>query len=143
MPLAVLLNPDDPLFTFEHMMQHREYFAIMAPLDRFSILPYLLDPTYGTDIRAGPWHLSHQQAHNDFTQQLPPFWDARHVGFGIPTDQILVDSNLQDPESRTWWTFVNHQEHFTTNEAILPLPATDPNPPGWWTQIGPATYPFW
>ena len=32
MPLAILLNPDDPLYDFEHAMQHREYFAVMKSL---------------------------------------------------------------------------------------------------------------
>lgn len=144
MPLATLINPDDPIFDFEHMMAHRNYFAIMAPLNRFSILPYLLDPSRGTDIRAGPWHLNHQQSHNDFNGSLPPYWTAQSIGFGIPANQILVDSSLAEAESRTWWTFNNHQQHLIANNAIFPLPTTEipasPSAPGWWTGV---TFPFW
>ena len=142
MPLAVLLNADDPLYEFEHMMQHREYFAIMSPLDRFSVLPYLLDPAFGTEIRAGPWNLHHQQAHNDFSETVPAYWNAQTVGFGISANNIMVDSNQDDPESRTWFTFLNHQEHYITNEAILPLPASELSPPGWWNEVT-LVYPFW
>lgn len=140
MPLAVLLNPDDPIFAWEHMNAHREYFAVMSALSRFSVLPYLLHPPHNTDVRAGDWHLNHQQSHNDYTAVLPAHWQSPAVGFGIPTVQNLVDSNLNDRESLTWWTFLNHQEHFITNEAILPLPlsflATDTNAPGWWIEPG-------
>lgn len=71
MPLAVLLNPDDPIYDFEHMMAHREYFAVMQPRHGFSVLPYLLDPAFATEEPAVSWNLNHQQAHNDFNSALP------------------------------------------------------------------------
>lgn len=74
MPLATLLNPDDPIYDFEHMMAHRQYFAVLSRLSNFSILPYLLDPAFETDMPAGAWNLNHQQAHNDFNRDLPSNW---------------------------------------------------------------------
>ncbi|HEY2530279.1 MAG TPA: hypothetical protein VGJ20_20475 [Xanthobacteraceae bacterium] len=71
MPLAVLLNPDDPIFDFEHMMAHREYFAVMTRLANFSILPYLLDPSFDMDQPAWWWNQRHQRAHDDFNNDLP------------------------------------------------------------------------
>lgn len=71
MPLAILINPDDPLFNFEHMMQHRETFAAMSPLSGFSALPYLLDPGIDQHIPANNWNNNHQQAHDDFNKTLP------------------------------------------------------------------------
>jgi hypothetical protein len=77
MPAVILTNPDDPMFSFEHMMQHRQYFGIMGDhnkqgtLSQFSVLPYLLDPSFGTHLPAQSWNLNHQQAHNDFNADLP------------------------------------------------------------------------
>lgn len=181
MPLAILLNPDDPLYDFEHAMQHREYFAVMKALHRFSKLPYLLDPAVGAELAAGPWQLDHQQAHNDFNRDLPsnynngyyltevtpvppptppppPYTQATALDagtFGIPQAQILIEGSAQGPENRSWWTFVNHEEHFLANAAILPLPTTAPTtagtPPGvatvsnpwWWAQRAPVIFPYW
>ena len=70
MPLSTLLNPDDPVFGFEHMMRHRNYFAVMHPLHDFSVLPYLLDPVSDQNP-ARSWPLNHQQAHNDYNTALP------------------------------------------------------------------------
>ena len=74
---AVLLNRDDPIYAFEHMMQHRQYFAVMGDhsvqggLAQFSVLPYILDPTQDSDNPAWSWNQRHQQAHNDFNKDLP------------------------------------------------------------------------
>lgn len=159
MPLAILLNPADPLFSFEHAMQHREYFAIMKPLSQFSIVPYFIDPaplptTLGQlPTPADMWNLDHQRAHDDFDAALPDHWTSQGVGFGILASQNLVDSDLNTPEGRTWWTFVNHQDHYIANSAILPLPTTvNPSPPDpisnpvsppWWGSLAPAQFPFW
>jgi hypothetical protein len=245
MPLAVLLNPDDPTYSFEHMMQTRNYFAVMAELHRFSILPYQLDPAFSQDQPAGPWNLRHQQSHSDFNRDLPsnyadgfttqtitpaaatgtgtstgttsltmtavtgtimvgatvagagvpagitiasqasgpaggngtyitsaattlsaaaltmthpPYTQANAMDggtFGIPQAQILLEGSGSTPESRSWWTFVNHQQHFTANNAVLPLPTTAPTiagtPPGqaavsnpwWWVDRAPVQFPFW
>jgi hypothetical protein len=185
MPLAVLLNPDDPIYAFEHAMQTRQYFAVMERLFGFSILPYLLDPSIDTAEPAGPWNLRHQQSHTDFNRDLPsnyadgyttevvqpptpppppivppppPYVQANPLDggtFGIPQAQILLEGNGGSPENRSWWTFVNHQQHFTANNAILPLPTDRPltagTPPGvatvsnpwWWTQRAPVEFPFW
>jgi hypothetical protein len=245
MPLAVLLNPDDPIYAFEHMMQHREYFAVLRPLAGLSKLPYLLLPVVGGEIAAGPWQLDHQRAHDDFNHDLPsnynngfaitvvtplaatgagtstgttslvmagvansilagatvtgagvpagttiasqvsgpsggdgsyltnqpttltgaaltithpPYQQANPLSggtFGIPQAQILIEGSAQTPENRSWWTFLNHQEHFVANNAILPLPTTAPTtagtPPGqatvsnpwWWTSRAPVIFPYW
>lgn len=129
MPTVILLNPDDPVFSFEHMNAHRRYFSQMAPLDRFSALPYLLDPAYDTSIRASMWHLNHQRGHTDFATTLPPNYNAQPTEVGIPANQPLADSDLSAGASRTWWTFAQHHEHFLADSAILPL------------QRG--TWPFW
>jgi hypothetical protein len=71
MPTAVLLNPDDPLYNFENMMSHRQYFAVIRPLSEFSTLSYLLDPSWEMITPAAMWNLLHQQAHNDFNRTLP------------------------------------------------------------------------
>lgn len=241
MPLAVLLNPDDPIYGFEHAMQTRNYFAVMERLYDFSVLPYLLDPVAHTAEPASSWNLRHQQSHNDFNTDLPstyadgyttavvtpaaatgtgnstgttsvaisavtgtimigaiiqpsgakivaqqsgptggagtystdiattfsntaltithpPYTQANELSggtFGIPQAQILLEGNGGTPENRSWWTFVNHRQHLTANNAILPLPTTKPltagTPPGmevvsnpwWWTERAPVNYPFW
>jgi hypothetical protein len=75
--------------------------------------------------------------------------------FGIPQAQILIEGNGGSQENRSWWTFVNHQQHFIANDAILPLPTTSSmtagTPPGqitasnpwWWAARAPVNYPFW
>lgn len=245
MPLAVLLNPDDPNFDFEHMMQHRQYFAVLSELAEISGVPYLLDPAFNTDQPAWSWNFNHQQAHDDFNHDLPsnyangftlhavtpppahgtgtstgttsltmaavsgtimlnavvtgagvpagttivgqssgtsggagvyitnqpttlggvaltithpPYQQATALDggtFGIPQAQILIEGSGGTPENRAWWTFVNHQQHYVANNAILPLPTTQPltagTPPGveivsdpwWWTSKFPIQFPFW
>ena len=110
MSLATLLKmPDNHsgkrAFAFEHMMAHRELFGVMAPLDAFSVLPYLLDP----QDNGGKWHLNHGTAHADFIGALPSYFGLTEIG--LPTGQPLVDANLDNHEQRTWWEFTNHQEH--------------------------------
>lgn len=143
MPLATLLNSNDPLYDWEHANAHREYLAVMSPLNRFSGIPYFVEPLPSPPPSpADMWNLQHQHAHNDFSLSLPPDWQATHVGFGIPGNQNLLETDWNRPESRTWTTFVNHQEHYVASEAVFPLP-NYPGIPGWWLQIGPAIYPFW
>lgn len=148
MPLVTLLNIDDPLFDFEHAMAHREVLAVMAPLSRYSAIPYFIEPwpqpfppfpAPGTD-----WRQDHQQAHNDLTVALPGFWGADNIGFGIPQSQNLIDNDLNNPGSRPWWTFTNHMEHYVANTSIYPLPGTLPTAvaPGWWSEVT-VNYPFW
>jgi hypothetical protein len=191
MPLATLLNSDDPIFDFEHMMQHRRYFSVMGEhatnlnrgsLNQFSTIPYgALDPSWSTDQPAWMWNKFHQQAHNDFNTDLPsnyndgfttaiitpvppptppnpPYTQGTAMDggtFGIPQAQILIEGNGGSQENRSWWTFVNHQQHFIANDAILPLPTTSSTtagtPPGqitasnpwWWAARAPVNYPFW
>ena len=128
MSTAILLNPDDPLFSFEHMQSHRRYFAVMAPLDRFSALPYLLDPPFNTTIRASDWHLNHAKAHVDFAKTLPSEYADTTPA---PNAAIapMMDFDLGNLEDVTWWSFQQHREHFLADQAVLPLLT--------------GTYPFW
>lgn len=244
MALATLLNPDDPLYAFEHMMQHREYFAVMSKLNNFNLLPYLLDPITDIDQPYWPWNQRHQQAHDDFnidlpstyedgytitvvtpapatgtgnsagtasltlsavsgtvaigasiagtgvpagttitaqqsgttggngvyttsqpttlanialTMQGPPYNQANTISheFGIHQSGILREGPNNVPGNQSWWTFINHQQHFIANDAILPLPTTQPTTAGsgpgqanvsnpwWWAQRSPVKFPFW
>lgn len=102
MPLAVLLNPDDPLFAFEHDQQTRALVAATGLLTSF-----VLDPTYDTNQPATKWHQDHQASHSTLLPLL-----------GIPPNEILIDSDLANTSDRTWWTFANHQEHFYANLAL-------------------------
>jgi hypothetical protein len=148
----LLVMPDETnerslaAFQFDHAMAHRAYFAVMAPLTRFSAIPYFVEPVLAPPppYAAGMWMLKHQQAHTDFTNSLPPNYMAPKVGFGIQSNQPMVDSDLSDPENRAWFTFVNHQEHYLANNSILPLPTAAPPPspalPGWYRGT---RYPYW
>ena len=99
-------------FAFEHMMAHRLLFGGMAPLDRFSVLPYLLDPM----TEASKWNLNHGQAHDDALLTLPSYFGSPDVG--IPGTSLMVDANLSDEGKRTWWTFTNHHEHYLASGAL-------------------------
>jgi hypothetical protein len=106
-------------FEFDHLMAHRTNLGAMSPLTRFSLVPYQLDPATNKPM----WHLIHGQAHVDFTDTLPywyylvnpAYWP--NEGVGIPSRQPLVDTDLENDEKRTWWTFVNHQEHLAAQNS--------------------------
>jgi hypothetical protein len=122
-------------WSFEHAMAHRTLLAAMSPLTQFSTIPYsvfMFDPMtdQGVNIPAGWWNQLHQQAHDDFTNALPSYYGATVAG--IPIGQILVDADLSQAEQMTWWTFVNHQEHYIANATLIPLPPYPPYP-----------YPYW
>lgn len=122
------------VWEFDHAMAHRQYLALMAPLNRFSAIPYFIEPlpapTPPFPRPADLWSLDHQQAHNDYQLSLPSIWGTTEVGFGIPSTQNLIDTDLNAAESRSWWTHANHQQHYIADNAILPLTT-------------PGTYPFW
>ena len=132
---TLLAMPDDPVglatFAFEHAMSHRTYLGAMAPLTRFSVLPYFIHPMQNDPS----WRLDHQQAQNDFTSTMPTWGNPPPVppapgtlSVAVPLAHNLLDlPNLDDPGQRSWWTFVNHQEHYIAS-ANLP---------------GLLTYPFW
>jgi hypothetical protein len=102
MPLALLLNPADPMFAFEHDQQTRNLLAASRQSGS-----YVLDPVYDSQYPATMWHKDHQQSHTDF-----------NVGLGILQNEILIDSDLANTDSLTWWTFVNHQEHSNANSVL-------------------------
>lgn len=130
MALASLLVYDgSPTFQFEHAMAHRHLLCALNPLDRFSVVPYLLDPAANVEPPATAWHLNHQQAHNDASQYLPSPYGGTEQ-YGIPLDQILIDSRLATPGNIAWWTFANHNEHLLAMNAVV-LPTTVPVYPSW------------
>lgn len=133
---------DDPTpeqqatFEFEHMMAHREYFIAMSPLYRFAVLPYLLDPFQPPlpHVQSGgDWNLDHQQSHNDMLSDLPAFFGDPLPHAGLSIGQILRDTDFDNPEQVTWWTFANHREHYIANEATFPEATA---PISW-------RFPFW
>jgi hypothetical protein len=129
---------------FDHAMAHRAYMAIMAPLTRFSAMPYFVEPvTPPPPLQPRPaemWPLKHQQAHKDFTSYMPVNYNAARLG--IATSQILVDNDLNTPEGRAWNTFANHMEHLIANSTMLPYPTGTTLPP-WYKLTRGLTYPFW
>jgi hypothetical protein len=122
----------DDTFAFEHNQGHRQLWGSMAPLTRFSVLPYTL---YPGETNQGGWHLDHEQAHRDAQNSLPGTFGG--VGFldlilgllppefifpEIPTaqqgtiSQLSPGFNIQDYDlsvrnQREWWTFQNHYWH--------------------------------
>ena len=134
MARPTLLNANDPWFAFEHAMAHRLYLGMMSPLPRFSVVPYFMDPMTAKRPADG-WNFNHQRAHDDADNVIPgSYLGPATLGFS----PNLVDSNLSDPWNRSWWTFINHMEHYVETDAMLPNPQTSPPAPAptW-------TYPFW
>lgn len=123
--LLVLPAPDDArwraVWSFDHQMVHDQMLAQLAPQTQFSAAPYFVEPLPAPvppfPTPADMWNLKHQSAHDDFNQRV-----ATGPFVGIPLNQNLVDSNLNAPEDRTWWTFANHQEHYIISAMIAPLP---------------------
>ena len=130
--LMTMTTADDQVFAFEHAMNHRTWFGAMAPLTRFSVLPYLLDPMQNTNIPAGQWNLNHQQAHNDALTTLPSYYNA--ATYGLPIGHILVDTDLQNQDQLKWWEFQNLVEHQVATATVLPQFAA---------QNTRWVYPFW
>lgn len=122
MALSTLLTFPDPasypVWAFDHMMAHRTAMGLLAPLDQYSVLPYILDPLQNIDTAASGWHLDHQQAHDDFTAAIH-----------LTNPQILLDTNLQQPDGVPFWTFANQLEHYEAQNAVQS--ATDLTFPSW------------
>lgn len=122
MPQSTLLHYGTGLgqasaFTFDHTMQHRLLLGGMSPLDRFSALPYFLDP-----FSNAPWyHMNHQKAHNDALETL-----FEEASGGIPSNQNMIDTDLDNARKRTWWMHVNKMEHQIASSELQNL-----------------VYPFW
>ena len=115
-------------------MAHRNGLGVMSPLDRFSAIPYLLDPMQDISTPGSGWHLDHQQAHNDAMDYLPTEFGASTVGLRI--GGILRDYDLDDERQRKWWEFQNHMEHYVGANSISPNVYLPPPAIQW-------TYPFW
>ena len=137
MSSVTLLNSKDPAYDFQHAMSHRAYSQAMGELHQWSVMPYFVDPATLPDLAtpASKWHQNHQQAHDDFLRALPQGYGLE--GVGIPSTQILIDSNLTDSRSLAWFIHNNHMEHYYADNALLPLPNTV-------NQDGtPASVPWW
>jgi hypothetical protein len=126
MALPAILNENDRIFGFEHAMAHRNVLAAMAPLNGYSVVPYILDPMQHTDQPATKWFQNHQQAHNDGLTALPQAFGLTILT--IRPGQNLIDQDWADQRQKRWWTFANHMDHMAMEASIqepfiLTLPA--------------------
>lgn len=133
MSVASLLTRNDRWFVFEHAMAHRRALGIMAPLSRFTAVPYFIDPEQYVDQPASFWHINHQQAHRNALANFPIQYGSASIGLRIGT--TLSDADLADEREARWWEFQNHVEHYVGNKTITPGPAPPPAPQ--------TKYPFW
>jgi hypothetical protein len=130
---ANLLNLDGPAWEFWEAMEHRRFLGAMAPLTRFTVLPYNLDPI---PQKPGPasrfWMHNHQRAQSDAIETIPT-WGFPGPGFppypgtftvAVPENQNLQDTHMTVPGQRTWFQFANHMEHYIASanlpSALLP-----------------------
>lgn len=119
-------NTEKATFGFEHAMAHRQLWAAMSPLSRFSVLPYLIDPQQV----GGKYLLNHQQAHWDMAQTLPSYFGATAAGgLALTTNPPLQDTPIDNQERMRWWLFANHTDHLDAM-SVLPL-------------VEEWVYPFW
>jgi hypothetical protein len=130
---SLLTMPADPaaraMFWFEEAMTHRRQLGAMAPLNRFSVLPYFIDPFRPNTM----WLLTHQQAQNDANTTMPTWSETPPPTYpgtlnqSVPLTQNLIDVNLNDQRQRAWWTFANHREQLIAMDELPPV----------------LTFPFW
>ena len=130
MSTANLLNLNDPAYEFWEAMEHRTFLGAMAPLTRFSVLPYNLDPM---PAYPGPaarfWMLNHQHAQTDAISTIPT-WGWPGPGFppypgtleiSVPENQNLQDTHFTNPGQKTWFQFANHQELYVASTFLPPI----------------------
>lgn len=129
MPTVDLMHVERPAFEFWEAMEHRRFLGAMAPLTRFSVLPYNLDPI---PKQPGPsarfWMMNHQQAQTDFTVTsptwgftgpgVPPYPTALSVA--VPENQNLQDTHMTVEGQRKWFEFANHLEHYILAGTLPP-----------------------
>lgn len=129
MSTANLLNFDDPAWYFWEAMDHRTFLGAMAPLTRFSVLPYHIDPPPNPGPASRFWMLNHQTAQTDAIETIPT-WGFTGPGsppypgtltVSVPENQNLQDTHLEDPGQRTWFVFANHQEQYVASTFLPPL----------------------
>ena len=128
----------EEVFGFEHLQAHALLWANMSPLNRFSVLPYLI---YPFPTNQAEWHWDHQQATNDAQSALPGvfggigFLDLL-IGGIIPPEFVFPDIpitgtisqlapgfNIQDYDltigpQLEWWTFQNHYWHLAAQSVL-------------------------
>lgn len=111
MPIATLLNRNDPSFDFDHDQMHRQMFTAQPAGTARSALPALLDPSIGAAIPAGWWNFNHATAHSDFADAFPTItW---------PSVVNLVDLNLSEG-AQEWWLLSNRLLHNIANTMLKP-----------------------
>jgi hypothetical protein len=108
-------------FAFSHAMSHREALGAMFPLERFSVVPYLLDPMM---LDNGMWRLNHQRAQDDmistqptwglFPGTMPPYPGQLQTAVG--DSKPLIDEQLR------WLVFTNWIESFVASAAVSQVP---------------------
>lgn len=108
--------------------------GVMSPLDRFSVIPYFIDPVGSSVAPASKYQLNHQQAHDDALRNLPSEFGSTRIGLHF--GQNLIDYDLANPASKKMWEFYNHIEHYIGGNTILPNAQFPPPAPQW-------AYPFW
>jgi hypothetical protein len=131
MSLASLLvlndSPNEQAnFAFEHMMSHRQFLGAMAPLTRFSVLPYNLDPFHDNKM----WLRRHQTAQTDAISTVPT-WGLINPPEGppypgtltvsAPENKLLEVTDWSNARQRAWFVFANHQEHYVTTNSLPPV----------------------
>lgn len=110
-------------FAHDHRVSHRTYALGMSPLSRFAVMPYLIDPQQEN----GKYYLNHQQSHWDFNsalQSFPTYYfqtAPTPMPMGLPSNQNLIDTDLTNQDKVTWWTWVNHNEHYAA-QVSMPQP---------------------
>jgi hypothetical protein len=109
MPIATLLNRNDPSFDFDHDQFHRRMFTAIPAGAGASASPYLLDPVIGAAVPAGYWNFNHATAHSDFANAFPTItW---------PSNVKLIDLNLS-VGSQAWWMLSNRTLHDIANTML-------------------------
>lgn len=106
--MVTLMNSNDPMYAWNHAMDHRTLLGAMPAYDRiptnvFSAVPYWIHPQRND----GMWHLNHNQAHLDAITTPPPT-------FGQPYPGLYLDPIQNDGQQR-WFTWANEREHLTAH----------------------------
>ena len=125
MSIATLMtggSQENPAFALEHRALHQIMVEAITPLSNYTQFvtePGYFDPrSQEAGLPGSLWQIKHQNAHDDATRYLPPFYGSPAVGMN--TGQNLVDSNLEEPSGLTWSLFVNLRLHYAAMLSIGP-----------------------
>lgn len=115
-------SEDNPAFALEHAASHQILLQAITPLSnytQFAIEPGYFDPrSRAAGAPATMWQVKHQNAHDNASEYLPPFFGSTAVG--LNAGQTLVDSDLEEQSGLTWSLFVNLQLHYAAMQSIGP-----------------------